>query len=471
MGDEVSKDHFEARDFERFQERLEAEMDFVRQLFAERRFDNQTRRLGYELELCLLDADGRPAPQNQAVLDKADNQLFTYELAKFNLEINGQAFDIAPDVFRKIDSDMTELYEQVRQSASSCNVQTGLFGVLPSLEQEHLDSETYMSDLYRYRILDQRLIEMRQRPVHLEIRGDDHLQLEKNDVMLEALSTSLQTHLQVPLDEAVDSYHAALWASMAVLAVSANSPMVLGKKCWQESRIAIFKQAVDTRNEQEVHDAIIPRVHFGKGYIKSFLDLFEDNSYYSPILPEVRDDGVEKLFHFNLHNGTIWRWVRPILGCEGDQYHLRLELRVTPSGPTLIDTIANMVFFVGLLEGLKNATDDLTEMPFDGLEQDFYKVAREGLPARVRWCNGEIDTIQNLLLKYAIPCARSGLETLGIDNPEKWLDIIRARVSSGRTGADWILRYCQQHPDLHKLVLTYLDNASKNVPVHLWPDY
>ena len=118
---------------------------------------------------------------------------------------------------------------------------------------------------------------------------------------------------------------------------------MLGKHCWQESRIAIFKQAVDTRNEREVQDAIIPRVHFGKGYIDSWLDLFEDNSYYSPILPEVKHVPTENLQHFNMHNGTIWRWIRPILGVEQDLYHLRLELRVTPSGPTQIDTMANMV--------------------------------------------------------------------------------------------------------------------------------
>ena len=470
MGDEVNKDHFDVEDFQRFQEKLDAEMDFVRQLFAQRRFDNETRKLGYELELCLLDADGSPAPCNQRVLDKADNHLFTYELAKFNLEINGNAFDVCADVFSLIDKDLSELYQQVKQSAESCQTQVGLFGVLPSVEQKHLDSETYMSDMYRYRLLERRLIEMRQRPVHLEINGDDHLQMEKNGVMLEALSTSLQTHLQVPFDEAVDSYHAALWASMAALAVAANSPVVLGKKCWQESRIAIFKQAVDTRNEQEVQNSVIPRVHFGKGYINSFLDLFEDNSYYSPILPETRDTDIEELHHFNLHNGTIWRWVRPILGCERGEYHLRLELRVTPSGPTLIDTVANMVFFTGLVEGLKQSPADLTRLPFAGLEQDFYRVAREGLSARVNWCNGKTGTMQDLLLEYAIPRARLGLQKLGIQSTEKWLEIIQHRVTSGRTGSEWILRFCRQHNDMKKLVQTYLDHAKDNIPVHLWPD-
>lgn len=469
MGDEISKDHFEEKDYELFLQKLDEEMDFVRQLFSDQQFDNQTRKLGYELELCLVDYDGAPAACNQEVLESANNPLFTYELAKFNLEINGNAFDVTPELFERVDADLKSLYAQVEQSAKGCSVQTGLFGVLPSLEQKHLDSELYMSGLHRYHLLDQRLIEMRQRPVHMEIHGEDDLLLDQNDVMLEALSTSLQTHLQVPFDEAVDSYHAALWSSMAVLAVGANSPLVLGKKCWQESRIAIFKQAVDTRNEQEVYDAIIPRVHFGKGYIDSWLELFEDNSYYSPILPETKDCAIEKLHHFNLHNGTIWRWVRPILGCVDGIYHLRLELRVTPSGPTLVDTMANMVFSVGLLEGLKQSPEDLTRIPFEVLEQNFYRVAREGLEARVSWCNGEVDSMQKLLLNYAIPVAATGLTKMGIESPEKWLDIIQARVVSGRTGADWILRFRENNKDMNALVKAYLDNARNNTPVHLWP--
>ena len=470
MGDEISKANYDAEDFRLFQQRLEQETDFVRQLFAEKRFDNQQCKLGYELELCLLDSTGQPAPLIQPVLDDADNPLFTYELAKFNLEINGNAFNLQPDVFEQIERDLDHLYSQVEQSAAKFDLQPGLFGVLPSLERKHLDSAHFMSDQHRYHLLDRRLIEMRNRPVKLEIQGDELLQVEKNDVMLEALSTSLQTHLQIPFDESVDSYHAALWASMAVLAVGANSPLVLGKKCWQESRIAIFKQAVDTRNEREVLDAIIPRVHFGKGYISSWLDLFEDNSYYSPILPETRDCPPEKLHHFNMHNGTIWRWVRPILGVVDEQYHLRLELRVTPSGPTRIDTIANMVFFIGLLEGLKQKPENLTRVPFGVLEQDFYRVAREGLRASVTWCDGESSNMRDLLVEKVIPLAHDGLIKLGINNPQNWIDIIHDRVTSGRTGAAWILRFHQQTDDMNAIVRTYLANAKSNIPVHLWPD-
>lgn len=470
MGDEVNKHHFTHKDYRLFQKKLDQEMEFVRDLFKHKKFDHKTRKLGYEVELCLLDSSGLPAPLNEEILIEADNKLLTYELARYNLEINGHAFAVHDQVFNEIQQDLTELYSQVEDAASKFDAQVGLFGVLPSLQRRHLERDKYMSAMYRYKLLDKRLMDMRDRPIHLEIHGEDHLQIEHNDVMLEAMGTSLQMHYQIPFDEAVDSYHAALWSSMALLAASANSPLVLQKNCWRESRIAIFKQAVDTRNSQEMHDAIIPRVHLAKGYIKSWLELFEDNHYYSPVLPEVIDCGVEQLHHFNLHNGTIWRWVRPILGVDGDGlYHLRLELRVTPSGPTLIDTLANMVFYIGLTEGLKQASGELTRIPFEVLEQDFYSVARHGLDARVSWLRGEMDSMQNLLLKHAIPVAYQGLDQLGISSPEQWLGIIEQRVKTGQTGANWILKYWQKSHNTAELVKTYLQHAKRNIPVHSWP--
>ena len=468
MGDEVNREDYSAEDYRLFQKKLEEEKDFVRTLFANSRFDNRTRKLGYELELCLLDTNGMPAPCNKQILEKADNPLFTYELARYNLEINGNAFPLSPRVFDQVSEDLSILYDEVRQAANVFGVEIGMFGVLPSLTTDHLDAGRFMSDMFRYRLLDQRLIEMRQRPVRLDIHGEDHLRLDNNGVMLEALSTSLQTHWQIPFDEAVDSYNAALWASMVMLAVSANSPLVLGKQCWMESRIAIFKQSVDTRNPQEIKDAVIPRVHFAKGYISSWLELFEDNDYYSPILPETRDTATEKLHHFNFHNGTIWRWVRPILGCDDGSYHLRLELRVTPSGPTEIDTLANMVFFIGLVEGLKQQSSMLTQVPFESLDHDFYAVARDGLAAKVSWYDGAVDSVRNIILDSAIPLANRGLEDLGIESASQWLDIIHDRVSIGQTGAQWILQSWKSNSDLTALVRQYVHNAQQNKPIHSW---
>jgi hypothetical protein len=471
MGEEIQKEHFEQADYDRFQQRLEQETEWLRSLFAKRAFDNSSRLLGYELELCLADRSGNPSCINTGVINAASNPLFTTELARFNMEINGNVFPYQGNVFNKVEADLAALYQQAEGAAQEFDSQIGMFGVFPSVTEEHLDPANYMTELHRYNLLSQQLLSMRGRPVHLRLDGEDQLDIEKHDVMLEALATSLQIHIQVPFDEIVPTYHAGLWSSMLVLAATANSPLVLGKCCWQESRIGIFKQSVDTRNPQEVEDRIVPRVHFGKGYIKSLLDLFEDNFYYSPILPEVRDRPIEDLHHLALHNGTIWRWVRPIIARNKDgSYHLRLELRVVPSGPTLVDTIANTVFYVGLTEGLKTLGDQLTEVPFATLESDFYRAAREGLDTSVHWPNGQELPLKQILLERALPLAREALQTAGIEDCDRWLDIIEARVKTGATGADWISRHWKQFGDSAQLVCDYISQANTNRPVHQWQD-
>ena len=471
MGEEIQQDHFEQADYEQFQQKLERETEFVRSLFERRAFDNSSRMLGYELELCLADRAGHPSKINTEVIDAAGNPLFTTELARFNMEINGNPFPYEGNVFARVETDLITLMQQAETAAHSFDSQIGLFGVFPSVTREHLNPDGYMTELHRYNQLNRQLLKMRGRPILLQLDGEEQLVVEKSDVMLEALATSLQIHLQVPFDEIVPTYHAALWSSMLVLAATANSPLVLGKCCWQESRIGIFKQAVDTRNLQEIENHIVPRVHLGKRYIDSLLDLFEDNFYYSPILPEVIDRPLEDLHHLALHNGTIWRWVRPIIARNADGvYHLRLELRVAPAGPTLVDTLANIVFYVGLIEGLKTLGDDLTKVPYETLEADFYRAARDGLDATVHWHDGKELPLQQILLDHALPLARASLGQAGIEDIDRRLDIIEARVRTKATGAAWISKHWKQSGDSAQLVCDYIAQAQTGQPVHRWQD-
>jgi hypothetical protein len=471
MGEEIQQDHFEQADYDQFQQKLERETEFVRSLFERRAFDNSSRMLGYELELCLADRAGHPSTVNTEVIDAADNPLFTTELARFNMEINGNPFPYEGNVFARVETDLITLMQQAETAAHSFDSQIGLFGVFPSITREHLNPDGYMTELHRYNQLNRQLLKMRGRPILLQLDGEEQLVVEKSDVMLEALATSLQIHLQVPFDEIVPTYHAALWSSMLVLGATANSPLVLGKCCWQESRIGIFKQAVDTRNPQEIENHIVPRVHLGKRYIDSLLDLFEDNFYYSPILPEVIDRPLEDLHHLALHNGTIWRWVRPIIARNANGvYHLRLELRVAPAGPTLVDTLANIVFYVGLTEGLKSLGDDLTKVPYETLEADFYRAARDGLDATVHWHDGKELPLQQILLDHALPLARASLGQAGIEDIDCRLDIIEARVRSKATGAAWISKHWKQSGDSAQLVCDYIAQAQTGQPVHRWQD-
>ncbi len=472
MGEEIQREHFEQADYDRFHEKLEQETELVRELFDRRAFDNGSRVLGYELELCLADADGQPSRNNIDIIEATGNPLFTSELAKFNMEINGNPFPYRDDVFNRVDADLHELFRQAEDAARRFDTQIGMFGVFPSVTRAHLNPDDYMTELHRYNQLNRQLLSMRGKPIHLQLDGEEQLVVEKDDVMLEALATSLQIHLQVPFDEIVPTYHAGLWSSMLILGASANSPLVLGKCCWQESRIGIFKQAVDTRNPQEIEDHIVPRVHFAKGYIESLFELFEDNfSYYSPILPEVRDEPAENLHHLQLHNGTIWRWVRPIIARNGDgSYHLRLELRVVPSGPTLLDTLANIVFYVGLTEGLKSLGDDLTRVPYETLEADFYRAARDGLEAPAHWPDGREMPLKQALLDHAVPLAREYFARAGIDGTERWLEIIEGRVRDGATGARWIRAHWKRFGDGGRLVCDYIEQAQSGRPVHQWRD-
>lgn len=472
MGEEIQQTHFEQADYDRFQQRLEAETEHLRGLFAQHAFDNDSRMLGYELELCLADDAGNPACNNTEVIAATGNPQFTSELAKFNLEINGNPFPFEGDVFARVAADLYDLFDQAEKAADRCGARVAMFGVFPSVGPEHLEPEGFMTELHRYKQLNAQLLSMRGQPIQLHLEGEEILEIEKHDVMLEALATSLQIHLQLPFAEIAPAYNAGLWSSMLVLPAAANSPLVLGKCCWQESRIGIFKQAVDTRNPQEIANHIVPRVHLGKRYIDSLLDLFEDNFYYSPILPEVLDDRpIEDLHHLQLHNGTIWRWVRPIVARNGGgDYHLRLELRVAPSGPTLADTLANIVFYVGLTEGLKQYGDDLKRVPYPTLETDFYRAARRGLAGEVHWMDGSELPLKQALLERAIPLARDTFAATGISGTDPWLDIVAERIEREATGAHWIRRHWRRFGDAPRLVRDYLAQAARNEPVHLWRD-
>lgn len=472
MGNEITKSNFTDSETNDFNTRLKLETQYLKTLFKSNAFDNKSYKFGYELEVCLLDQQAKPKPINQNIISDTGNPLFTAELATFNLEINGNPFKLSDSVFEKLHQDIQQLYKEAEASAQIYDSKVGLFGVLPNLLKEHLNAKDYMSDLNRYHLISDQLLKMRQRPIKLTLDGKDTLEVEKEDVMLEALGTSFQVHLQIPFKQSVDYYHASLWASLALIGISANSPIVLGKSCWHESRISIFEQAVDTRTLEESKQGDTPRVFLGTGYVESIFQLFEENLEYQTILPELGNHPIEELAHLNLHNGTVWRWIRPILDIgKNNDHNLRFELRVVPAGPTIIDTMSNMVFYIGLIEGLKNTPNDLTKIPFNTLKNQFYDVAKNGLNTKITWCNNKTEAIQNIIINDCIPLAQSGLKALGIKNSAQWLDIILERAKTAQTGADWMLDYWENNPDADQLVKTYLSNAAKNIPVHLWKKY
>lgn len=471
MGSEISHREFTEEDFIAFKKALYDEHAYITSLFDKglELFSNNFR-IGYELEACILTRNNLPNPINKSILDDINSPLFTNELAKYDLEINGNVFKLDAGAPQKLANDFLSLWEQGQRSAKKFDAKLGLFGVLPSLRPEHFNKELYQSDMHRYTLVSQRMRELRHEDVKILFHGEDEISLQKDDVMFEALGTSLQIHFQIPFEQAVEYYHAALLASVVLVGFGANSPLVLGKRAWHESRIAIFEQSVDTRDKERREHGDERRVHFAHGYIDSCLDLFEQNKMFKIIFADVKNTPVNELHHFNLHNGTIWRWIRPILGQDKDGKHtLRLELRVLPSGPTLIDTQANIWFFIGLIEGLIRSKIDLKKIPFEKLKDDFYSVAKTGLNTQFHEpINAQKVSLKEWILNDGLALTKTGLDSFGIDDVEAYMNIIKQRTANGQNGALWQLEHYKKFNSIPKLMEDYMKNSEQNIPVHTW---
>ncbi|MFT7879097.1 MAG: hypothetical protein ABXS91_01775 [Sulfurimonas sp.] len=471
MGSEIHKEAFTEQDYRAFENAWLSELEFIRQLFAEgSELFSESQRLGYELEACILDADYQPAPINQKVLSELDASLFTNELANYDLEINGSIFPLGPSTPSELRENMNELFGKADNAAGKFNTHLGLFGVFPKLMPKHFDPAHYQSEMVRYTLASQRIHELRHESIKLLFHGQDEIKLQRDDVMSEALCTSLQIHFQVPFSLATEYYHAALIASVIMVGVGANASLVLGKRAWHESRIPIFEQSTDARDRERREKGDERRVHFAHGYIDSWLDLFEQNKAFRVLFPDVVDEPVEKLYHFNLHNGTIWRWVRPIISQGKDgKWELRMELRVLPAGPTLVDTEANLWFFIGLIEGLVKSGRDLTMIPFEVLKDDFYQIAKRGMEHTFHEpLEGKSVVLNEWISHTGLNLAKEGLASLGVKEIHPYLDIIQARASNGQNGAVWQLKHFEKYKNINKLVEDYMKNFEADTPVHLW---
>lgn len=468
MGLEIHKSIYSDDDYKNFEKLWLEELDFVNTLFDTPNHFSQSKRVGYELEACLLDHNNEPAPLNFEILNDLNSEFFGNELAKYDLEINGAVFELDATAPSLLHNGLHTKWQTLTASAKKFDTHLGLFGVLPNLRKEHFDRQKYQSQMKRYTLFSRRIFEMRQESLHLLFHGEDAVTLQRNDVMSEALCTSLQIHFQVPFSQSVEYYHAALIASVIMVGISANSSLVLGKRAWHESRIPIFEQSVDSRDQQQREHGDIKRVHFANGYIKSWRDLFNQNRNFRVILPDIMDHPKEKLYHFNMHNGTIWRWIRPIIGKDDSgKWTLRMELRALPAGPTLIDTEANLWFMIGLIEGLVDLNIDLTALPFAQLKDDFYNIAKYGIHASFRDPTTLKETqLSKWIENKGIALAQRGLAQLGIEEIEHYLEIIQGRTT--QNGAMWQLAHYKKHHNITKLMEDYMHNFQNNTPIYRW---
>jgi len=475
MGEEIQYSRFNKTDHVRFEKKLHNETDLLKQWFDGHAFSKKELVAGYELEAWLLDNKMQPCPENDAFLKQANNDLLTLELARFNVELNVLPESFNPDLFQHFDHQLSELWAHCQQSTQALSANILGIGILPTLQNKHLTLDN-ISSLGRYRALNEQVLQQRHgQTIKLSINGNEHLQVEHQDVMLEAAATSLQIHLQVPQDLAVRYYNASIALSAPMVAMSENSPFLFGKQLWQETRIPVFEQAVATGGLGGAANGPTHRVSFGSDYAQhSLFECFQENiEHYPVLLPVEYHTKLAQVRHLRLHNGTIWRWNRPLIGFDDDTCpHLRIEHRVMAAAPSNIDNIANMAFYYGLVEFYaRHETPVESLISFSDAKDNFYLAAQHGLKHRVLWTDKKHHTLKNLILNDLLAQAEIGLAKLGISDSQskKYLGIIEKRVTSGQTGSQWQRQFADKHhKNMRLLTQTYFNNQQSGHPIHEW---
>ncbi len=474
MGQEISQSQFDADDFEAFYAKLTSETALLRQMFNDKTLSDAAFVGGLEIEAWLVDNTMQPAPINEYYLESLHDPLASAELAKFNIELNTHPLALTGNFLTQLHSHLLSTWHHAASHADIYDSSLVMIGILPTLKPTDL-TVSNMSNLNRYRALNEQILNTRDTSIFLDITGKEHLKLEHQDIMLESATTSLQLHTQVPLDIAHHFYNASIIASAAMVAVCANAPYLFGHNLWHESRIPLFEQAVDIGGYNGAAHGPIKRVSFGTGYARhSIMECFQENLEHFPVLlPVDLGDASSSLNYLKLHNGTIWRWNRPLVGFNSDgSPHLRIEHRTPSAGPTIVDTVANAAFYFGLT---KNLCDQIISqglpLAFSQAKDNFYQASRHGLDCRITWFDSQHHRLYQLLLDDLIPRAINGLKSLGISDHDSqtYIDIIVARVQTRQTGSEWQRQYIQQHPDdFNGLVRQYLANQKNNIPVSKW---
>lgn len=452
-------------------------------------WDTETIRIGAEQEMCLVDHSMKPAMLNMEVLKVANNEMFTTELAKFNLETNVEPMEFTADCLSVLESKIISYVNDLKKAAASFDSKIIMIGILPTIRQFDLGINN-LTPLDRYFALIESIKNLRGEEVDLNIKGVDELLIKHDSPLFEACNTGYQVHLQVKPSEFANRYNIAQAIAGPVLASATFSPVLLGKRLWKETRIALFQQAIDTRTSGDHLRDRSPRVTFGNGWLEnSILDIYkEDISRFRVLLSvaehsdsvEELDKGiVPKLTALNVHNGTVYRWNRPCYGVKDGVPHLRIEFRPLPAGPTVVDEIANTALWLGLMNGLGDVHPNLTkQLDFSDAKANFFAACRNGLDTQLVWLNDKKYGAAELISKELIPIARQGLNKAKVSTADidKYLDIIEERCSSGQTGSHWFLKSfarltkeTTKDEALVEIAAATIKHQEENIPAHEWP--
>jgi hypothetical protein len=475
MGQEINRTHFSEADFQQFADKLAEETAALRSVARSGGFSDARYVAGFELEAWLLDHAGRPNPVNEAYLRALNDPLVVPELSRFNVELNAPPVEVGAGVLAAMEESLLTTWDTCQQVAHGMDTVLAMIGILPTIRDEDLCLAN-MSAMKRFDVLNAQVLQQRDgAPIRIDIEGADQLHLSRPDVMLEAATTSFQLHLQVPFQRAGRYYNATLISCAPLLAAAVNSPLLFGQRLWQETRVPLFEQSVELGGYTGLAEPTLRRVTFGRGYVASnLLELFEENlEHYPVLLPMPQTESSARYPHLRLHNGAIWRWVRPLIGFDdAGLAHMRLEQRVLPSGPTVLDMVANAALYFGLVHALARLPQAAeADLPFADARANFYAAARHGLQADLTWLDGRPYPACELILETVLPLARQGLRDFGLADAEieHYLGVVEARVRSGQTGAAWQLqRLAQVGGDVHRMMDDYLDNQRSGSPVHEW---
>lgn len=475
MGDEILTSEFSEQDYQAYRQRLQQETELLADMFRDQCFSYDEAMGGFEQEAWLVNTSRKPSPDNELLLNTLPPDVISPELSRFNFELNVTPRNLDGDGLHLMHDELLATWRDCVSAARQQQDEVVMIGILPTVNDGDLTLEN-MSPLNRYRALNEQVMRSRKGlPLHLDIVGKQHLRSTHNDVMLESAATSFQIHRQIPAAKSKRYFNASMIASAACVAVGANSPFLFERELWEETRIPLFESAVETGGYGDAASGPVKRVSFGSGYVnRDIFECFAENLEHFPVLlPVELDEPAERLPYLRLHNGTIWRWNRPLIGIdEGNRGHLRIEQRVVSAGPTIVDEMANAAFFYGLHEQLATMeTPPELLLPFAQARDNFYHASRLGLQATNVWFNDKRMHLNKLIQETLLDMAHRGLERLNMnrDIREYYLGIIEQRVACGQTGAQWqrvfVARYGN---DMQALTSAYLERQESERPVHEW---
>jgi gamma-glutamyl:cysteine ligase YbdK (ATP-grasp superfamily) len=487
MGRDVTAVTVSSEDRRRYREKVQRCLEAFTVMLRESRFAADPPSMGMEIELNLVDEDGRPAMRNAAVLDAIADEQWSTELAQCNIEVNLPPYPLAAKSLGALEQSVRDLLNDADARAQRAGARLVQVGILPTLREADL-TEAALSANPRYRLLNEQILTARGgEALHLEIDGVERLRTHADSISPEAACTSVQYHLQISPEDFGAYWNASQMVAGVQAALAANSPFLFGRELWAETRIPLFEQATDTRAKELREQGVRPRVWFGERWIGSVLDLFEENSrYFSPLLPVCEEhEPLEQLARgeaptldeLTLHNGTIYRWNRPVYDIADGLPHLRVENRVLPAGPTAADTLANGAFYYGLVRALADEErPPWSRMSFHAATTNLRRGARYGLDAMVMWPDvGEI-RVTDLVLRRLLPQAAAGLDRWGVDAVvrDRMLGIIEQRCRARRNGATWQAATVRaiggdREEALRLMVQRYIEHMHTNAPVHTWP--